>query len=115
MLRRVEGGQLGISGLSRLTLTAYLAAGVIMTTASLFNPIGPRLIFSSGVGASFGLNAGLLFIPKIVSGHVRTHPPVSSPLRPSLSWVALALVAGGFFVAVLGPGVQFPAPAGLLP
>ena len=107
MIRWVENGEMGLSDLGRLTVPAYLAAGVIMTVASLFNPIGPQLIISSGAAASFGLNAGLLFIPGIVAQHARTHSPVTNPLRLSFFWVALALLTGGLFVAVLGPGVHF--------
>jgi len=106
MVRRVEGGDIGFMDLPRLTLPAYLAAGAVMTLASVFNPISPQLIIGSGIGPSFGLNAGLLLIPKLIKEHVRAHPPVTKPVQPSLFWAVLALLSGGLFVAVLGPGVQ---------
>lgn len=49
MIRRVESGQIGVPDLPQLTVPAYVAAGVIMTVASFFNPIGPQLIIPSGV------------------------------------------------------------------
>lgn len=107
MIRRVESGQIGVPDLPQLTVPAYVAAGVIMTVASFFNPIGPQLIIPSGVAASFGLNAGILFIPKIVADHAQTQPPMRKPMPLSVPWLILALLAGGFFVAVLGPGVRF--------
>jgi hypothetical protein len=107
MVRRVESGQLGLPDVPNLTRPAYIAAGAVMTCASFFNPIGPALILPSGVAASFGLNAGLLFIPGIVADHARTHSSITTPIGLSFVWIALALVTGGLFVAVLGPGLRF--------
>jgi len=106
-IRRVENGEAGRKDLPRATAAAYLAAGAVMTLASVFNPVSPRLIVLSGIGASFGLNAGLLFIPGIVNGRARTHLSAAKPLRLSLIWIPLALLFGGVFVAVLGPGIHF--------
>ena len=107
MIRRVEAGETGLADLPRKTWPAYLAAGVVMTLASVFNPIGPQLIIGSGIGPSFGLNVGLLFVPRIVKEHARTHSRLTKPMGWSLVWIALAILLGGLFVAVLGPGVHF--------
>jgi hypothetical protein len=110
MIRRVESGQIDVSDLRRLILPAYLAAGVIMTLASVFNPIGPALILGSGAGPSFGLNAGLLFIPRIVQEKARNHPSFLKPAGLNFFWIAAALASGACFVAILGPGIQFSHP-----
>jgi len=111
MIPRVASGEVGLKDLSRITLAAYLAAGIAMTVASIFNPIGPQLILASGAGPSFGLNAGVLFIPRMVAEHVRKQPATthragfSAALSPI--WIALGLLCGVLFIAVLGPGIHF--------
>jgi hypothetical protein len=105
--RFVERGELAASQVGALTLPAYLAGGVLMTLASVFNPISPNLILLSGVGASFGLNAGFLFLPGIVGGHGTRGPAPGRLSAPSLAWLGCALVVGAAFVALLGPGVRF--------
>ena len=79
-----------------------------MTLASVFNPISPDLILVSGVGASFGLSAGMLLIPASVQRQFREASD-GDPSTPSLSaaWLCLALVIGGSFIAVFGPGLRF--------
>ena len=64
----VNLGEVAISDVQRLVLPAYLAGGAVMTVASVFNPFGPSLILLSGAGASFGLNAGMLFLPAMIGG-----------------------------------------------
>lgn len=78
-----------------------------MTIASIFNPISPSLILLSGAGASFGLNAGLLFIPEIIDAKARGQTLVTRPMPFSLFWFVLGLVVSGIFIAVLGPGIHF--------
>ncbi len=107
LIRRFEAGELGLPDLQRLTLPAYLAAGVVMSVAAIFNPIGPALIIPSGVAPSFGLNAGLLFIPRIVEARVGAERPAPNPMGLSFAWIALAVLSAAVFVAVLGPGIQF--------
>jgi hypothetical protein len=91
----------------QLALAAYVAAGVVMTAASVLNPIGPQLILPSGVGPSFGLNAGLLFAMGAVDDRLRDAPVVQNGLRLSWGWTAAAIAVGGIFIAVLGPGIRF--------
>ena len=78
-----------------------------MTTASAFNPISPSLILLSGVGASFGLNWGLLLALRLAIGdaHNGTLGKDSAPV--SLPWLASALILAALFVGVLGPGIRF--------
>jgi hypothetical protein len=69
----VNHRQVAIADSRRLVWPAYLAAGVVLTVASIFNPIGPSLILVSGIGASFGLNCGFLFLPPIIARNADYH------------------------------------------
>ncbi len=103
----VNRGEVAAADLRRLVLPAYLAGGAAMTIASIFNPISPSLILLSGAGPSFGLNAGLLFLPGIVAASARSQTLVTRPIPFSFFWLALALVVSAVFIGVLGPGIQF--------
>jgi hypothetical protein len=105
----VNQGEVALADLQRLVMPAYLAGGVVMTIASVFNPISPSLILLSGAGASFGLNAGLLFLPGIVATHARTPTLVTRPMPLSFFWVALGIVVSALFIGALGPGIHFSA------
>ena len=108
MIRTVENGSISVPDLRRHILTAYVAGASVMTIASIFNPIGPGLILMSGAGASFGLNSGILFASALIAGNVRAQFPVTDPIRLTRFWIGLALVVGGLFVFVVGPGIRFP-------
>jgi len=103
----VNRGEVAMADLQRLILPAYLAGGTVMTIASVFNPISPSLILLSGAGASFGLNAGLLFLPNMVVANERCLTQVTCPMPFSLSWFALGIVVSALFIGVLGPGIHF--------
>jgi len=103
----VNRGEVAVVDLQRLVLPAYFAGGAVMTIASVFNPISPSLILMSGVGASFGLNSGLLFLPGMVAAKTRGHALVTRSLAFSFFWVVLAIVISGVFIGVLGPGLHF--------
>ncbi len=107
MTRLVEDARVALPEMRRLVLPGYLAAGMIMTIASVFNPIGPLLILGSGVAPSFGLNAGLLFVPGMVTGKSRGQTVVTEAVPRSFIWLVLAIAIGGVFIAVLGPGIHF--------
>lgn len=103
----VAKGALDRRDLFRFTFPAYIAGGVLLTLASVFNPFSPSLILMSGAGASFGVTWGLFFIPEMV--RERTQSLNASPQEFSLSWgwIALAAATGIVFVAVFGRGIQF--------
>jgi len=103
----VNRGEVAVVDLQRLVLPAYLAGGAVMTIASVFNPISPSLILMSGVGASFGLNSGLLFLPGMVAANTRGHALATRSLALSFFWVVLAIVISAVFIGVLGPGLHF--------
>lgn len=97
--------KLGPESIRQVVLPAYFAGGVVMTLASVFNPFSSSLILMSGVGASFGLNAGMLFIPSIMQGSAGA--PGKKRAQINWSWVLMALVCAGVFTAVFGPGIRF--------
>jgi hypothetical protein len=107
LARLIERRQVPVSELRTLVVTAYVAGGAVMTLAAVFNPISPNLILVSGVGASFGLSAGMLLIPAAVQRQCRAGVGVAPPpSAASLEWICLALAVGGVFVAVFGPGIR---------
>jgi hypothetical protein len=103
----VNRAELARSDVWRLVWPAYLAGGATMTIAAIFNPISAALILLSGVGASFGLSCGLLFLPGIVANHTGSQTVLTCPIPFSLFWIVLAIVSSGIFIAVLGPGIHF--------
>jgi hypothetical protein len=103
----VDRDEVAVTDLQRLVLPAYLISGAVMTVASFFNPISVSLILLSGVGASFGLNSGLLFVPGIVASIAHSKVRVSRPMPFSLFWLTLAIVISALFIVVLGPGIHF--------
>jgi hypothetical protein len=110
MGRLVERNKVALSQVRQIVIAGYVAGGAVMTLASVFNPISPDLILVSGVGASFGLFAGMLLIP----GTLRSRFPAAGAAGPastslSVGWILLAVVVGGSFIALLGPGIRFGA------
>lgn len=107
MLAFVERGEVAPRDLRLLVVPAYLAGGVLMTAASVLNPIDKGLILSSGVAASFGLNFGLLFVPGMVDSRAHQRAPATRRVPFTLFWLVLALVVAVVFVVVLGRGIRF--------
>ena len=103
----VESGDVARQDLRRLVFPAYVAGGILVTGASLFNPIGPSLFLISGVGASFGLNLGLLFIPNMIVDRPLAHAPATRSVPLSPFWLSLALIVALAYITVLGPGIHF--------
>jgi hypothetical protein len=103
----VNHRQVAIRESRRLVWPAYLAAGVVMTVASIFNPISPSLILVSGMGASFGLNCGFLFLPGIIAGKVTYHGIGERRIPFSAFWLTVSVFTSGLFIGILGPGINF--------
>jgi len=108
LLPFVERGGVAFRDVRGLVVAAYVAGGALMTAASVLNPISPVLILTSGVGASFGLNLGLLFVPGIVAARAHNRTGTGRPMPFSPLWLCLALIVGAAFVAILGPGIRLP-------
>jgi hypothetical protein len=91
-----------------LVWSAYLAGGVVLSAASALNPISARLILISGIGASFGLSAGLLFVPSNLPLPASADSESTCARTPlSIAWIGAAVIVGTIFIAVLGPGIHF--------
>jgi hypothetical protein len=104
----VREGLLSVADLGRLIVPAYVAGGLVMVAAALFNPIDVKLVVTSGVGASFGLTCGLLRIPAMVAGAADPATATAVPPPPrDRRWIAVGVAVAIVFVAVLGPGVRF--------
>jgi hypothetical protein len=103
----VNHRQVAIADSRRLVWPAYLSAGAVLTVASIFNPISPSLILSSGIGASFGLNCGFLFLPPVIAQNA-TYPGVGEGRIPlSFFWLIVSVSVSALFIGVLGPGIHF--------
>ena len=103
----VNHRQVGIGDSRRLVWPAYLAAGVVLTAASIFNPISPSLILVSGIGASFGLNCGFLFLPPIIARNAAYHGVGEARIPFSALWLIVSVFICGLFIGILGPGITF--------
>jgi hypothetical protein len=101
----VAAGAVSAADFRRFIVSSYVAGGMLLVGASTLNPIGFRLVAVSGVGASFGLTAGLLVIPRMVpSSSVGSAARNRLTLQPY--WVAVAFLVAIAFVGVLGPGIR---------
>lgn len=92
-----------------LALVPYLTGGALFLAAGLLNPVGMILVFVSAMAASFGGTSGLAWGPQLLRG--TTSPdPGSAPLGIARhrGWIIAAIVVGGVYVGVLGPGIRFP-------
>ena len=107
MIRFVNQGEVSEQDRGRLVWPAYLAGGVVLTLAATLNPIGPSLILVSGVGASFGLNAGFLLLPSIGEVRELTQPSTLTLIPFNPRWIVGAIVISLLFIGVLGPGIRF--------
>jgi len=108
LLQCVGNRQLRARNVGDLTVPAYVAGGLVMVAASLFNPIGLPLVWASGVGASFALTFGLLRIgPIVVKRSGSEQEEVASPVPRHTGWIAAGVGAAVLFVGVLGPGIRF--------
>jgi hypothetical protein len=99
--------QVAIADNRRLVWPAYLSAGAVLTIASIFNPISPSLVLGSGIGASFGLNCGFLFLPPIIAENATYHGAGEGRIPFSAFWLLLSVSSSGLFIGILGPGIHF--------
>jgi hypothetical protein len=106
MGKMVRQGAVNRNDLSRLTIPAYLAGGILFVAASVFNPVSPSLILGSGAGASLGLTFGLLLVPRILENKTEQQSPPGPSLQFSWSWLLAAIFVAAIFIGVFGPGVR---------
>ena len=83
----------------------YYAAGVFSGAAGLLDPLGMRLLFVSTIPAALGGSSGLMWADSLVPRSPATEPTLV--VQRDLVWLIAALLIGGAYIAVLGPGVRF--------
>jgi hypothetical protein len=83
----------------------YYAACVFSCAAGLLDPLGMRLLFVSTIPAAFGGSSGLMWADSLVP-RARATGPTLFVQRDVVWWIA-ALLIGGAYIAVLGPGLRF--------
>src|SRR5271169_1058047 len=92
----------------QLTVTPYLASGVLACIAGALNPVGPLLILISAAAASFGGNSGLAWMWTLFHGPYIPSSEFQMPeIERSWEWIIAAVVLAIGFIAGLGPGVKF--------
>jgi hypothetical protein len=92
---------------SQFNAFTLMAIGALACVASIFNPISPTLILVSGIGASFGLNCGLLFMPPIIARNSTDHGVGEGRIPFSAFWLIVSVFICGLFIGILGPGISF--------
>lgn len=95
----------------RLVFASYVAGGLLLVVAALFNPISSRLVLLSGFSSGFAAMAGLTLVPRLVERQTAadgtgTGTGTVVVLRNPM-WMVTGLVVGALFVFVAGPGIQF--------
>jgi hypothetical protein len=107
LTRAVNRRLLSRSEITRLIFPSYLAGGILLLVASMFNPIASSLILSSGLSSGFAATAGLTLVPGMVEHRTREGEVETGFIPASKGWIVTGVIVGGLFVAVLGPGIYF--------
>jgi hypothetical protein len=107
LARAVEKNFVSRTEIVRLVFLAYLAGGTLLVVAAAFNPIGPSLIFLSGVSSGFAAMAGLTLVPGMIEKRTVGIGTGKGRVSHSPGWIVAGLVVGMFFVVIVGPGIQF--------
>lgn len=93
--------------LRRITLIPYLAAIAAAFLGGIFNPAGWVVIFTAAVPAA-AASFGLTQMDHVSAATIlRSGDKTAGSIWRSYGWIATAIAALVFFVAVLGPGIHF--------
>jgi len=92
--------------LPRLAVVPYVAGGLLLIAGAALNPIGPRLILTSGAATGFGAMAGLLATPALAGEPSDARAGPWSRLGFARTWVVAAAAVAALFVFVIGPGIR---------
>jgi hypothetical protein len=99
-------GEVAYQDLWRFVLAAYLTASVLFTASAALNPVNSGLVVIGVVGASFGLNFGLLLVPAFISQPVESEPTVTRSMPFNWLWLIFAFTAAAAFLAGLGRAIR---------
>lgn len=106
-LRRLcASGVLAAANVERTCMGIYWTGGLVLTAGSVFNPVSPWYILTSGAANGFGAMVGLVLLPPLLRRSRSTLEPMGESLRIGRPWVVAGLLAAVVFVAVFGPGVR---------
>jgi len=83
----------------------YYAAGVFSCAAGLLDPLGMQLLLVSTIPAAFGGSSGLMWADSLVPDTPATGPALL--VRRDRVWWIAAVLIGGAYITVLGPGLRF--------
>jgi len=92
-----------------LTVTPYVAGGLLYVAAGLPNPVGWKLVLISAAAASFGGTSALAWMAQLLRNEARFPPEAgAAPAFPrSVAWLVAGVVVALLFVFGLGPGIRF--------
>ena len=104
----LDGSQVDMQARARrLVGIAWLAGGLIATAGPALDPRGSLEMLNSGALSSFAAAVGLLRIPPRLKTLASPSTVPDYTITRSTGWLASALVASLFFIAVLGPGIPW--------
>ena len=93
--------------LGRYCWLSYVTGGVVLTLASVLNPVSPVLIATSGAATGFGAMAGLAVLPALLGASSRNQESVPAPrLCFWWGWLFAGAVVTACFVGIMGPGIR---------
>lgn len=81
----------------------YVVAGLFSIVSGLLDPLGLELLLISTVAAALGGSSGLLWADSVMP---QTAPAAPLVVRRQPAWWIAALVLGGAYTLILGPGVK---------
>lgn len=82
----------------------YYAACLFSCVAGVFDPMGVKLLLVSTIPAAFGGSSGLMWGDSYLRG---AEGEQVLWVRRQVGWWVAAVVLGGAYVGVLGPGIRF--------
>ncbi|HWO31669.1 MAG TPA: hypothetical protein VNO32_22980, partial [Candidatus Acidoferrum sp.] len=102
----VARAEVAYHDLWRLVLTAYLTASVLLTADAALHPVNGGRNEVGVIGASFGLNLGLLVVPAFLSQPIESERGVTRSMPLNWLWLVFGFAAAIAFLAGLGPAIQ---------
>jgi hypothetical protein len=88
-----------------LCWTPYFAEGVLAGVAGVLNPAGLFYVIAAALPSTLGANAGLLSLPSMMRRRSEQEP--IGCIERSPAWIGAGVIAGLFFILVLGRGISW--------
>jgi hypothetical protein len=102
----IRSGVIAERNAERYCMLPYWFGGALLTLGSVFNPVSPWLILSSGAATGFGAMVGLVLLPPLLRRKPSAaDPDVGESLRIGRGWWIAGIVAAIVFVGLFGPGI----------